>query len=147
MVGDVEVTGSVERQALGIGESGGGGGAAVPGEVALAVPDRAAPRDRGDDARHGVHPANALVVLIGDEQVAGSIHGQELRRIEAGRGRRAAIAAEAAAALEGSKEPDGVDLRAPCDSGDDPGRRVHLADAVHHVVNQIEIARPIHRQP
>ena len=62
------------------------GSLAVPLSARISVSSH-----RGDDARYGVHPANALVEGVGDVEVAAAVDGDSLGRIELGRGGRDVI--------------------------------------------------------
>ena len=124
-IGDVEVACAIHHHASGLVQLGLDRRAAVPAESPLS---RA--RNGGDRPR-GIDLANAVVVLIGDVEVARPVHrhasGQEERRLD----RRAAVSAEAS-------------LFRARDGGDRPGA-IDPADAVVVSIGDIEVARPVHR--
>ena len=86
LVGDEEVAiaihGHVERSA----QLGAGGRSAV-----AAKPKGAVPGHGGDDARGGVHPANSVVALVGDEEVAKGIRGYVDGLLKTGAGGRSIV--------------------------------------------------------
>ena len=84
--GDVQVALGIHVQAVGIVDLGLGGWAAIPAGAA-----DARPRVGGDDPRHGVHLADAVVVLLADVQVARMIHLNIYRLPKAGLGGQVAI--------------------------------------------------------
>src|SRR5262249_14171611 len=92
-IGDVDRAVGAEGNPGGARQSGRGGRAAV-----ASVPSGTRPGERGDDPV-GPDAANAVVVLIRDEQGAVGANGKALRQGELGRGGRAAIAAEPLAAV------------------------------------------------
>src|ERR1700682_17592 len=47
-----------------------------------------------DDVRHRIHAADPLVAEVGDEDVAGAVHGHTCRHVQAGGDGRAALTAE-----------------------------------------------------
>ena len=67
-IGNVDVAGPVRRHVIGKVQLRLAGRAAVPAEAALPRPG-----DRGDRSR-GIDPANAVVVGIGDVDVAREVH-------------------------------------------------------------------------
>ena len=70
-VGEVEVAGGVDGEAVRKGESGGGGGAVVSGEGWSAGTG-----DGGDDAGGGVDAADAVVVGVGEVEVVCGVEGE-----------------------------------------------------------------------
>src|SRR5260370_23968838 len=111
LVGDEEVAGAVHGHTTSVSQAGAGGRAAVAAKGSNPIASH-----RGDDARDGIHLPDALVALVGDEEVAGAVHGHTTRETHAGAGGRAAVAAKASTAVAGH-------------GGDDAGDGVHLADA------------------
>ena len=81
-VGDEQVSGGVHRDAIGPVQFGGGGLSAV-----AAIAQGSVAGDGGNDARGGVDLADAVVVGVGDEQVAAGVH-----RDAAGESSSAAVA-------------------------------------------------------
>ena len=73
-VGDEQVAAGVHRNADGIVQLGGGGRPAV-----AAIARSSVAGDGGDDARGGVDLADAVVVGVGDEQVAAGVHRHAAR--------------------------------------------------------------------
>ena len=103
--GDEEVAAGVHGHAVRVVEFGGGGRPAV-----AAVAEGAGAGDGGDVAGGLDHFANAVVVGVGDEDVAAAVHGGPEGEVQRGRGGGAAVAVVAGAAGAG-------------DRGDDRGRR------------------------
>ena len=68
LVSDKEVAGAVYRHPGGVLQTGVGGEAAIAG-----IAEGAIARYGGHDAGRSVHAANALVALVGDEEVAGAV--------------------------------------------------------------------------
>src|SRR5208282_4767428 len=95
-VGDVEVAAGVHRHAIGVVEFGGGGGAVV-----AAVARGAVARDGGDHPCAGVHLADAVVLGVGDEDVAAGVHRHAIGVVEFGGGGGAVVAAVACGAVAG----------------------------------------------
>ena len=92
---DVEA-GAVEGKAEGCGELRAGGGAAVAGGA-----ESTGAGDGGDDTGDGIDAADAIVVGVGDEEIAGGVEGDGVGRVKLGAGRGAAIAGEALSAASG----------------------------------------------
>ncbi len=128
IVSNEQIAEAIERDAGGIEELGGGGDdviAGVPTWTAHAC-------NSGDEARHHVHTAHAMIRVIGDEQVAEAIHCDTRgeKKIRVGRGD--IVTGVATGAVAG-------------DRGDDAGRRIHTADAVIFAVGNEEIPTPVQR--
>src|SRR5208337_2797058 len=121
-VGDEEVAGAVYGHAVDTIEAGVGGGAAV---AAKAV--RPIARHGGDGACRGIHAADAAVVSVGDEEVAGAVHGHTRGVPQAGAGGGAAVAAEGLSSV-------------PRHGADGPGGGVHATDAAVVSVGDEEVA-------
>ena len=121
-VRDVEVVVAIQRNPRGSVERRRCGRAAV---AAVAVRPRAG--EGGDDPGRGVHLADAVVVSVRDVEVAVAVQRNPRGSVELRRSGRAAVAAVRPRAGEG---------------GDDPGRGVHLADAVVARVRDVEVSSP-----
>ena len=94
-VGNVQVAGGVHRHGRRIGQPGTRGSAAVAGIGAVVGIAAAAAAGDGIDDAAGGDPADALVVGIGDIEIAGEIAGQPLRAVQQSSRGRQAVAAEA----------------------------------------------------
>src|SRR5439155_134534 len=123
-VGDEEIARGVYGDA--------GRGLELGGSRQAAVATEAGPTGAGDgrdDPGVGRHPADAVVVGVGDEEVARGVHGDAGRGLELGGGGGAAVV-------------DGV-TPAAGDGRDDPAPSRHLADAVVRRVRDEEVARSV----
>ena len=125
-IGDEQVARGVHRHTLGEAQAGGGGGAAVAGEA-----PGAGARHGGDDPTGPVHPADAVVELIGDVQVARGVHRHIGGDAQAGAGGRATVPGEARGA--GARH-----------GGDDACGGVHPADAAVARIGDEQVARGVH---
>src|ERR1700733_9901075 len=108
-VGDEQVAGAVDGDALGVVEAGGGGGAAVAGEAAEAVAGLVGgvvAGDGGDDPGLGVDPADDVVGRVGDVEVALRVDGEAGGGVQLGERGQAAVSGVAGRAVAG----DGHDL-------------------------------------
>src|SRR5262249_16047918 len=83
------------------------------------------------DVAGGIHFADAEVIGIGDEQIAGAVQGYSPRRKQAGAGGGAAIAGKRAGAVPGKR-------------GDSPAG-IYFADAIVSEVSDKEGGGGIHR--
>ena len=123
-VGDEEIARGVYGDA--------GRGLELGGSRQAAVATEAGPTGAGDgrdDPGVGRHPADAVVVGVGDEEVARGVHGDAGRGLELGGGRQAVVAEEAGSAGAG-------------DRADVPARR-DLADAVVVGVGNEKVTRGV----
>ena len=109
--GDVEVARPVHRHVRGVSEMRLDRRASVPADT-----DIPRPRNSGDRSG-GVHLADALVVRIGDVEVADPVHRHALGDSEKRLDRRASV------------PDDTVIIRPSPSNGGDRSRRIHLADA------------------
>ena len=89
-VGEVEVALAVEGEAVRLVQVSPGGGAAVAGEALGAVAG-----DRGDHLGPGIDPADAVVVGVGEGQVARAVEGDVEGRVERGLGGGSPVSGEA----------------------------------------------------
>jgi len=89
----------------------------------------AAAGDGRDDSGRRIHPADAAVEGIGDEQVARRIEGQPRRVVQIGVEGRHAISAESSVSSvprHDMKIPGGVETENPMPGGEmQPSQRVH----------------------
>ena len=110
-VGDEQVAGAVEGDALRVVELRAGGGAAVSGEPAEAAAGLAGgvvAGHGGDDAGPGVDPADDVAGGVGDVQVAVCVQRDAGGLVQPGEGGRAAVAGVAGGAVAG--DGDGLAL-------------------------------------
>src|ERR1019366_9345319 len=122
LVGDVQVAGGIHGDACGIVQLGAGGRAVVAAEACRPT--------SGHGRDHAVRNlADAMVVLVGDVQVAGGIHGDACGIVQLGAGGRAVVAAEACRPTSGH--------------GRDHAVR-NLADAMVVLVGDVQVAGGIH---
>ena len=124
-IGDVQVARSVHRHASGLVQLRRRSRAAVPAAAVSPIS-----RDRGDHSR-SVHLADAVVVPIGDVQVAQTVRRHAGGAVQLRRNGRAAVPAEAARPVARHR-------------GDHP-RSVHLADAVVARIGDVQVARAVQR--
>ena len=123
-VGDVEVADGIHRHVTRPIELGGGGGATVSG-----ITSAAGARDGGDRAGK-VHPADTMVLLVGDVHVAEGVRRHTSRVTESRRNRRATIPSEATASVSDDR----------CDAAP----RIHPAYAAVPRVRNEDVAGPVH---
>ena len=126
-VGDVDVARAVHRNIYGAEELRLNRWPPVTAEKPAAL---AGSRDRGDGARE-IHPANAVVVGIGNIEVPPAVHRNATRVVERRLNRRAPVLAEPAHSCS-------------CDRRDRAGG-IDLTNAVVAGIGNIEVAHPVHR--
>jgi len=107
--------------------------AAVAREGPPVEPGRAAPSHGRDKPCCGVDLADAVVVLVGDEQVSGPVEGNIGGAVKLRLGRRTAVARELTHPRAGHGR-------------DDPGPGVHAADPAVEPVGDNEVARGVQRK-
>ena len=129
-IGDIEIARPVHRYALGRAEP---RRCRCRRAAVAAEAGSPASREGGDIARRGIHLADAVVIRIGDIEVARPVHRHAVGAVELRRCRRGAVAAEAA------------ERPGPRHRGDAARGSVHLADALVVRIGDVEVARPIHR--
>src|SRR5262249_11922936 len=128
-VGDVDVAAGVHGHSVGVGQPGGGCGAAVAGGAVAAVAS-----DGGDDGGGFHHFADGSVVGVGDVDVDARVEGHAVGVIECGGGRGAAVA--------------GVAVVAVASDGDDvAGCLHHFANAIVVGVGDVDVAAGVHGHP
>src|SRR5690242_4908303 len=125
-VSDEQVTIPIQRNAERAEQLGGGGGHTI-----TAVAGEAGAGYGGDNAGGGIHPTNARVVKVGDEQVAGPVQRDAERAVQQGVGSGPAIAAGADNAVAGH-------------GGDNAGNGIHPPDAIVARVGDEQVAGAIH---
>jgi hypothetical protein len=124
-VGDEKVAGAVHGHAEGDVQTGAGREATVATKPRSAVPGHG-----GDGAGDSVYEADAVVIRVGDEEVASGVHGHAGGDGQIGVGRGVSVAAEALGAIAS-------------DRSDDPARGFHAADAVIPTVRDEDVARTV----
>ena len=128
-IGDIEIARPVHRYALGRAEP-----RRCRCRRAAVAADAGSPasREGGDIPRGSIHLADAVVIRIGDIEVARPIHRQAVGAVELRRCRRGAVAAEAGNSSSRHR-------------GDITRGSSHLADAVVGGIGDVEVARPVQR--
>ena len=126
-VHEVEVAIGVHRNSGRIGQTGVDGAASVSTEAAASV--------AGDglyDTRVRDHPADPLIELVRQVEIAGGVHCNAMRLGEAGADSGSAISPEDWSAIA-------------CHGVDDTGALQHAADAVAEGVRYVDVAGGVHR--
>jgi hypothetical protein len=126
----------IKRQPVGLDQTRARRRSAIAGEPSAAVAG-----DGGNDARGAVDPAHAVIVAVGDIDVAAPVDRDAVGFVEAGFDCRAAVARIAGFAAAGDRR-------------DDAARRVDPPDAMVEGIRKIEIAgrveadieRPVQRR-
>jgi hypothetical protein len=121
-VGEVEVAGGVDGEALWEREGGADGRVGVAGE-----PEGASTGDGGDDAGTGGNAADEMVVGVGEVEVVGGIEGKALRRVDGGLDSGAVVAGDSLCAGTG-------------DGGDETSGGGYATNAVVGGVGKVEVA-------
>src|SRR5438128_698132 len=94
-IGDVEVAGCIQRNALGVVELGRNGWAPIPTKTGGAVPSD------GTDHAADRHLADSMVNFIGDVKISSRIQGNSAGAIELGRSGQTPVSAETLSAVAG----------------------------------------------
>src|SRR5262249_40969413 len=123
VVAEEQVAAAVEHHAIGEGDLGRRARPTVPGEAG-----DAGAGDGDDVARRLDDLADAVVALVGEEDVAAAVHGHAVGVVQRGRGRRSSVAAEALGAVAADRDDVGGRL----DDGEGVGGAGGGADGVLH---------------
>src|SRR2546428_2509117 len=127
LVRDVQIAARIQRDPVWVVETRARRRTAIAREGGAAIA-----RHGGDDPRRCGDPANSVVALVRDVDIAARIHRNTVWVVEARARRRTAIAREGGAAIA-------------CHGGDGPRRGIDLADAVVFLVRDVEVATCLQR--